>query len=89
MSDEYRHVSNWIHWHLTPQGWVQGTAKDENDERYEKPIPEDRVLTLSHGSEGSEIRGKSVATKSIWQTDDSALIERLKKEFGAKPASFW
>lgn len=89
MSDEYKHVTASIYWHLTPTGWVAGTSKDEDDEPCAKPIPADRVLTLFHETAGSEMRGRSEKTKLTWQTEDLVLLDRLKLEFGAKPASFW
>lgn len=89
MSEEHKYVTAWAEWHLTPTGWVCGTSKDEDEIRYEKPTPENRVLTLYHGHSGSEMRGKPTKTRTVWQTDDLIHLENLKEQFGSRPTSFW
>lgn len=35
-------------WHLTPNGWIEGTNKKDFVGTAEKPIPKDRVLSSKY-----------------------------------------
>ena len=89
MSEEYKHVTAWVHCHLTPDGWVAGSTKDEDDVECSKPVPADRVLTLCHETAGSQMRGKSTSTRVVWRAEDLTLVHDLKEKFGPQPRSFW
>ena len=77
-------------YHLTPSGWTYGSFKGDALGGKEKlPIPKDRVLTIECIDETSSPFSKPIYhDRIIWQLDDDAMIEKLKKKWGEKPDWF-
>ncbi len=73
-------------YHLTPNGWTQGSYNSTSGFHDPIPIPEDRVLTIVCAVErdyGDSPPEYSVTIK--WQSDDVSTIANLKAKFAEKP----
>ncbi|KAA5534310.1 hypothetical protein [Paenimyroides baculatum] len=70
-------------WHLTPNGWVNGTVKTDSPKLTNKPIPNDRVLTYKYEErmKGAEIISDHT---EIFRIDDNDLIDKLLKKYPFK-----
>lgn len=76
----------WTEWHLTPQGWVAGTANLDSSLR-QKPTPPDRALTFRyHETMRSPFKPPEESLEEVWRSDDRAKIDELRKAHGDCPA---
>jgi len=77
-------------YHLTPRGWIMGTfTGDTLGGIEERPIPEDRVLTIACYDELPAAFSKPYYHyEVIWKSDDKKLIEKLISKWGEKPKWF-
>lgn len=73
-------------WHLTPDGWVKGTEK-ENGKTTEKTVPANAVLSLEFHeySSGSLGPGSQFNRWIDTKTLDATKAELLKKQYGPIP----
>lgn len=72
-------------YHLTPHGWVEGSESLDFGTK-ERPIPADRVLTVTQHYYLSSRWSKPDQWSSIdWQHSDGALVASLKEKFGELP----
>lgn len=70
-------------WHLTPQGWVEGSEKLDSG-TIERPVPEDTVLTLTYHEIYASIYSspdRRIEQKIINQTK----ADILKTKYGSTP----
>ena len=88
-SNAWKVVTAWIDWHLTPNGWVSGSARDEDGNLLEKPSPADSVLTSRYSTTGSEMQGKLGKTIELWRSEDATAVAALLEMHGPSPKSFW
>lgn len=76
--------NEWEEWHLTPQGWMAGTAKTDFN-RTDVIPPENRVATFCYTEHLSSAFSKMESTwEKAWGTND-AEIEELLEKFGKFP----
>ncbi len=77
-------------YHLTPNGWVMGSFKgDALGGAEERPIPEERVLTIVCTDEiSSPYSSPRYYDNVIWESKNHKLIKELKKKWGDKPDWF-
>lgn len=83
-------VSNeWFEWHLTPNGWIEGSKKIDGSGVYQKEIPNESVLTLCFHERLSSPFSRAEQYYTIaWQHSDKALIEKLVQLHGDKPHQY-
>lgn len=78
--------NEWTEWHLTPNGWVQGSCKLDGVEATTVPRPVDAVMSCTHSDYRSSVFSKPNIKFSVdWQSTDAALIESLLQKFGKCP----
>lgn len=76
----------WTDWHLTANGWVEGSSQLDFAGVQEKPIPQDRVLTIRWDEFLGAIQGKMHRThQEQWRSEDAPLVEELLQKFGPPP----
>jgi hypothetical protein len=64
--------------HLTPRGWVEGSA--------ERPIPDDRVMTVTFHEYQSSVRSELDRSGHVeWRHPDEEMTKELIKKFGKVP----
>jgi hypothetical protein len=75
----------WTEWHLTPEGWVRGTEK-EDFRTINRDTPADRVKTVVYKQRLSSIYSKLEEGHSVtWSSRDNAAVSRLEAKFGPPP----
>jgi hypothetical protein len=79
----------WTEWHLTPQGWEQGSTRREGRGNEWRDEPADRLLSYQH----IEIHGSAghpkITTEETWRTKDTAALQQLEAalaRYGAAPS---
>jgi len=77
-------------YHLTPQGWIEGTFKgDAFGGCNEVETPADRVLTIACYDEIPAVHAKPYFyDEVVWQSADKQLVDRLKARWGERPDWF-
>ena len=76
----------WSDWHLTPQGWVEGTQKLDFAGLREKPTPADRELTCRYSEQRSSPYSKwRKGADIIWQSQNEEEIKKLIQIHGECP----
>lgn len=76
----------WWQWHLTPEGWVQGSERLDFGEPKIVPPPDDRVLTVEYREEMSSVYSKmEQSIRELWRSEDDAAVQKLVAEFGEHP----
>ncbi|WP_396604869.1 hypothetical protein ACFLEY_22385 [Bradyrhizobium sp. YCK136] len=77
--------NEWTEWHLTPEGWVRGTEKEDFRTINREPPP-DRVKTVVYKQRLASVYSKLEEGHSVtWAANDSAAISRLETKFGPPP----
>jgi hypothetical protein len=73
-------------WHLTPQGWIAGTNRDDFKGTNVIEVPFDRVLTCKYLEEISNGHTPlHISADEIWSSGLADEILRLKKLHGECP----
>ena len=81
--------NEWFEYHLTPDGWVDGSEKVDFSGVHIKEAPENRVLTLKfHEYLSSPFSKMDTWYTETWRHSDNNLIEKLIKKFGSKPERY-
>ena len=81
--------NEWFEYHLTPQGWVDGSEKIDFAGLKKKEIPDDRVLTLRfHEYLSSPFSTIDKWYDEQWRHEDEDLINDLIKQFGEMPEHY-
>lgn len=76
----------WTEWHLTPQGWVRGSEREDFAETKRRNPPVDRVLTVLYKEViSSACSGLHKNSEETWSSGDKDSILLLKKKFGECP----
>lgn len=71
--------------HLTPRGWVAGTAQLDFS-RNEVPIPADRLLTVTEHRKISHFAAEEdVWCSEVWRSPDQDAVQRAIAQFGSEP----
>jgi hypothetical protein len=81
-------IDEWMEFHLTQDGWVEGSDKIDFVGLREKEIPKDRVLTLRFYEPSS--RPGSAQKRwyaEVWRHPDKGVVDELVKKHGARPSS--
>ncbi len=77
--------NEWWDWHLTPDGWVEGSEKLDFSELKEKEVPANRVLTIRHHERMSSPFSKlEVWASEEWRHPDNNLVTSLIEKYGMK-----
>ena len=75
--------NEWEDMHLTPAGWVRGTALYDFDRKEPKPIPTDAVLTVRRHvhlpAYGEKIQVEETRSEL---SRDAALVKSLLERYG-------
>lgn len=85
----------WKEWHLTPNGWVEGTFQHDFG-RNQVTLPENRVLTCVYketiGPDNNALSGygqpgfyKDTNANVTWDCSNTQLISELLEKFGSCP----
>ena len=78
--------NEWMEWHLTPAGWVAGSAKLDFKKLIERETPQDRVLTCKYREHMSS--SFSQVTKIVvplWNCGDRSRVGSLLQQHGPCP----
>ncbi|NMO17484.1 hypothetical protein HPC49_05560 [Pyxidicoccus fallax] len=76
----------WREWHLTPNGWVQGSVQTDFSDVKQMPTPADRVLTCRYLEELGAAGGKwHKGVSEEWRSKDETTVGTLLKQFGECP----
>lgn len=76
----------WTDWHLTPDGWVDGSSQADFAGVQERPIPQNRVLTVRWVEFLGAPQGKmDRAHREQWRSENGPVIEELLQKFGPAP----
>ena len=78
----------WIEFHLTLDGWVEGSELMDIAGLRVKEIPQGRVLTLRIYSRASGASsGPQKWYSETWSHHDKSTVDELVKKYGKKPSS--
>lgn len=77
--------NEWDEWHLTPNGWVEGSEKVDFAGITERPLPADRVVTFRLTSYMGSIYSKVQISWDEQWCSQSADVEALYQQFGRYP----
>lgn len=81
--------NEWFEYHLTPNGWVDGSDKVDVEGVTTKPIPKDRVLTLCfHEYLASAFSNMKQWTEVLWEHSNKSLISELQTQYGECPGNY-
>lgn len=81
--------NEWFDYHLTPNGWVEGSEKIDFGGVHTKKIPDDRVLTLRfHEYLSSPFSKMETWYDEAWRHSDVTLVKTLIGRYGSKPACY-
>jgi hypothetical protein len=81
--------NEWFEYHLTPQGWVDGSEKIDFSGVKEKEPPADRVLTLRfHEYMSSGFSPIDKWCDEQFRHEDKLLVNKLLEQFGEVPRQF-
>jgi hypothetical protein len=72
----------WWEYHLTPQGWTEGSRKAGGANVIVDP-PVDRVVTMEWRANPESANGGEWA--ETWKSIDEERLSDLRKQFGDKP----
>jgi len=79
------HWSEHYQYHLTPRGWIDGTADYGGGAADKKPIPEDTVLTRIRYEKQTHITAPiDISYSDQPVSSDTALVKELLDKFGEK-----
>ncbi|WP_456325226.1 hypothetical protein [Desulfonauticus submarinus] len=79
----------WFDYHLTPQGWVEGSRKIDFVGVKEKKVPKDRVLTLRfHEYMSSGFSPMDIWYEELWRHENETLVQNLIKRYGNIPEHY-
>lgn len=77
--------SEWYEYHLTPEGWVDGTVKLDFGGT-QVPVPLDRVLTVQeHRLISHFAADEDVSLNETFRSTNTELVEALISKFGKEP----
>jgi hypothetical protein len=79
--------NEWDEWHLTPEGWIQGSEKVDFAGVTERPTPEARIATFRHCSYMGSIHSKVQITWDEQWRREGVDLEPLYAKFGKYPKS--
>ena len=78
----------WTEYHLTPDGWKQGSWRIDFGNTHEKDSPPDRVLTCVYHEKLSSVYSQMDRyVNETWRSEDDAVIDALIKQYGECPNS--
>lgn len=78
--------NEWTEYHLTPQGWVEGSTRLDVIGTTIREPPTDRVETYRYSVEVPSIGAKAHRGGTItWQSPDISRIAELRQQFGEPP----
>lgn len=75
----------WTEWHLTPQGWVEGSQKTDFGSTPSCPIPENRVLTCRYEVTHSGYGKPSHMVRKMWRAENELETQALLEKYGTCP----
>ncbi len=79
--------NEWTEWHLTPEGWVRGTEKEDFRTITREP-PAERVKTVRwHDYLSSRFSKPDRYHSDIWVSSDRSAVAALEAKFGPPPDS--
>jgi hypothetical protein len=82
--------NEWFEYHLTPNGWVDGSEKIDFAGTKSREVPEDRVLTVEFRDYLSSTFSKPELTVSVtWRHENSQLVTSLLDKHGKEPHPGW
>ena len=83
-----RRSDEWMEFHLTQAGWVEGSELIDIAGLREREIPTDRVLTLRFYERSSRPNsGGQRWYVETWSHPDKSKVDELVKKYGRKPSS--
>ena len=78
----------WIEFHLTQNGWVEGSELMDIAGLRQREVPQDRVLTLRFYTRALESSsGPQKWYIETWSHHDKNTVDELVKKHGKKPSS--
>jgi hypothetical protein len=78
--------NEWTEWHLTPDGWVRGTEKQDFVGRTERERPQDTLLTVVWKEYlSSSFSRMERYHQEVWRSENEALISELIGIYGKAP----
>lgn len=78
--------NEWTEWHLTPDGWVMGSEKDDFKGLTPRGTPEGCVMTMKHSEySGSVYSGVDRKDEMLWKHSDAELVDSLLRKHGPAP----
>jgi hypothetical protein len=81
--------NEWFEYHLTPNGWIEGSEKIDFAGIKEKKVPDDKVLTLRfHEYMSSTFSPVDKWYEETYRHGEDGLVEDLTKKFGELPGSY-
>ncbi len=81
--------NEWFEYHLTTQGWVEGSEKIDFAGLKEKELPEDRVLTLHfHEHQSSSFSPMERWYDEQWRHEDEKLVSDSINTYGEMPEHY-
>jgi len=72
--------NEWTDWHLTPNGWVRGSKREDFTGVETVDEPRERVKTVRRDERGA--RG---VLSARWECEDAGRIAELEARFGESP----
>ncbi len=79
--------NEWTDYHLTPQGWQEGSIRRDFGNVREKEPPSDRVQTYRWSEEFSSLYSRlECGGQVVWESTDKAAVQTLRATFGDPPS---
>ncbi len=77
--------NEWWDFHLTPQGWVDGSYKEDFGGTKEVDPPPDRVLTMRYKEyQSSPFSRCTTSWEERWRSADEPTVQSLLAQYGKK-----
>ena len=78
--------NEWTEWHLTPDGWVEGSTRVDFGRTATVPKPGNSVLTIRWREyQSCSFAKMECYHQEVWQSDDEELVAQLLAKHGEAP----
>jgi hypothetical protein len=80
--------NEWTEYHLTQNGWVEGSQKRDFGQTIRRPSPEGSVMRVLYHETCNGYGPVHGSTKEEWRSDDTILVEALLENLDQRHVNF-
>ena len=82
-------TNEWFEFHLTPDGWVEGSKKEDFRGETNVAIPPSRVMTIRcREYQSCSFAKTDYSREQTWRSPDGAAVRALIDKYGVCPKNY-